>query len=47
LHALVFDPADGLIAGMLDLEEQAVIARRGGELHFMDVAAATSRNPSS
>jgi len=47
LHALVFDPTDGLIAGMLDLEGQAIIPRRGGELHFMDVAAGTSRNPSS
>jgi len=39
LHQLVFDPADGLIAGMLDLETQGVLERRGGELHFLDLAA--------
>jgi len=39
LHALVFDPRDGLIAGMLGLEAQGVLARRDGELHFLDVAA--------
>ncbi len=39
LHALVFDPRDGLIAGMLELEAQGVLARRDGELHFLDVAA--------
>ena len=39
LHQLVFDPADGLIAGMLDLESQGVLERRGGELHFLDLAA--------
>jgi hypothetical protein len=39
LHTLVFDPRDGLIAGMLALEAQGALARRGGELHFLDVAA--------
>jgi hypothetical protein len=37
LHALVFDPRDGLIAGMLDLEAAGTIARRAGELRFLDV----------
>jgi hypothetical protein len=37
LHALVFDPERGLIAGMLDLEESGRIHRRDGELHFLDV----------
>jgi len=39
LHQLVFDPVDGLIAGMLELETQGVLERRGGELHFLDLAA--------
>jgi len=39
LHQLVFDPDHGLIAGMLDLEGQGVLERRGGELHFLDLAA--------
>ena len=43
LHHLVFDPADGLIAGMLDLETQGVLERRGGELHFLDLAADAHR----
>jgi hypothetical protein len=43
LHQLVFDPANGLIAGMLDLETQGVLERRGGELHFLDLAADAHR----
>jgi hypothetical protein len=39
LHQLVFDPTNGLIAGMLELETQGVLERRGGELHFLDLAA--------
>jgi hypothetical protein len=39
LHALVFHPRDGLIAGLLDLERAGRLERRGGELHFLDVAA--------
>ncbi len=39
LHALVFDPRDGLVAGVLELEGQGALARRDGELHFLDVAA--------
>ena len=37
LHALVFHPQDGLIAGMLELEARGEIERRDGELHFLDV----------
>jgi hypothetical protein len=37
LHALVFDPHDGLIAGMLELEESGQLERREGELHFLDL----------
>jgi hypothetical protein len=43
LHQLVFDPANGLIAGMLDLETQGVLERRGGELHFLDLAVDAHR----
>ena len=38
LHALVFHPQDGLIAGMLELESRGELERRDGELHFLDVA---------
>jgi hypothetical protein len=37
LHALVFDPTDGLIAAMVDLEAQGGLERRGGELKFLDI----------
>jgi hypothetical protein len=40
LHKLIFDPADGLIAGLLDLEERGELGRRDGELHFLDLADA-------
>ena len=43
LHALLFHPRDGLIAGMLALEAAGALARRGGELHFLDVAACAHR----
>jgi hypothetical protein len=43
LHQLVFDPADGLIAGMLDLETRGVLERRDGELHFLDLTADAHR----
>jgi hypothetical protein len=39
LHALVFEPRDGLIAGMLELEASGAVARRDGVLHFLDVTA--------
>jgi len=37
LHALVFDPRDGLIAVMLERAAAGALARRGGELHFLDL----------
>jgi len=37
LHALIFDPRDGLIAVMLEREAAGVLDRRGGELHFVDL----------
>ena len=37
LHALVFDPQDGLIAGMLELEAAGRLERRGGLLRFLDL----------
>ena len=43
LHQLVFDPVDGLIAGMLDLEARGALERRGGELHFLDLSADAHR----
>jgi hypothetical protein len=49
LHALVFDPADGLIAAMLELEEQGALERQDGELRFLSLAGSTeplsSRHP--
>jgi hypothetical protein len=38
LHALVFHPEHGLIAGMLDLSEQGLLERRDGELRFLDLS---------
>jgi hypothetical protein len=40
LHALVFHPETGLIAGMLDLEAAGRLHRRDGELRFLDVPLA-------
>jgi hypothetical protein len=40
LHALVFHPTDGLVAVMLELERAGALARRGGELHFLDIGRA-------
>lgn len=37
LHALVFHPRDGLLAGMLDLEADGTLERRDGELQFLDL----------
>lgn len=37
MHALVFEPRHGIIAGMLDLEEAGTLERRGGMLHFLDL----------
>jgi hypothetical protein len=40
LHALVFHPAEGLIAGLLDLGERGALERRDGAIHFLDVVDA-------
>ena len=40
LHALVFHPADGLVAGLLDLADRGEIERRDGAVHFLDLADA-------
>ncbi len=37
LHALLFHPESGLIAGMLDLEASGRLHRRDGDLRFLDV----------
>jgi hypothetical protein len=37
LHALFFDPKDGLLAVMLDQEESGTLERQGGELRFLDI----------
>jgi hypothetical protein len=37
LHALVFDPREGLIAGMLELEAAGSLERNHGELKFLDL----------
>lgn len=46
LHVLLFDPKDGLIAGMLDLETSGTLDRFGGELRFLDLPAFKTRAPS-
>ena len=38
LHALLFEPREGLIAGLLDLEADGLLERRGGELRFLDLS---------
>jgi hypothetical protein len=43
LHALVFHPQHGLIAGILELESRGRLERRDGELHFLDVPAHAHR----
>ena len=43
LHALVFHPDDGLIAGMLELEAAGRLEPCGGMLRFLDVAAHAHR----
>jgi hypothetical protein len=43
LHALVFHPRDGLIAGMLELEARGELERHGGELRFLDLKAHAHR----
>ncbi|MBA2626618.1 MAG: hypothetical protein H0U85_01245 [Gemmatimonadales bacterium] len=39
LHALVFHPATGLVAGLLEMEANGLIERRNGILHFLDVTS--------
>src|SRR5216117_1582463 len=43
LHALVFDPRDGLLAVMLEREAAGTLARRGGELRFLDLLPGEDR----
>jgi hypothetical protein len=45
LHALIFDPRDGLVAGMLDLEHEGFLERRGGELRFLDLQSSADTSP--
>jgi len=45
LHALVFHPTDGLIAGMLELESRGILERRDGELRFLDVPGSGTTSP--
>jgi hypothetical protein len=40
---LVFDPRDGLVAVMLEREAGGSLARRTGELHFLDLLADAHR----
>lgn len=40
LHRLVFHPEHGLITELWKLERRGLIHRRGGELHFLDLAHA-------
>lgn len=42
LHALLFHPEHGLVAGMLDLEAAGVLHRRNGELRFLDLCEGRS-----
>jgi hypothetical protein len=42
LHAVLFHPVDGLVAGMLELERAGVLHRRGGELRFLDLCDGAS-----
>jgi hypothetical protein len=39
LHALIFHPESGLVAGLLDLEQSGRMHRHGGELRFLDATA--------
>jgi hypothetical protein len=33
----MFDPRDGLVSVILEREAAGLLARRGGELHFLDL----------
>ena len=43
LHALTFDPRDGLVAVLLEREAAGALERRGGELHFLDLLPGANR----
>jgi hypothetical protein len=43
LHALIFDPRDGLIAVMLERAAAGSLERRDGELHFVDLVPGETR----
>jgi hypothetical protein len=45
LHALMFHPTDGIIAGMLALESAGCLERTGGELRFLDLPGSSSASP--
>jgi hypothetical protein len=45
LHALLFHPQEGLIAGMLDLESEGTLERSGGDLRFLDLADSAKTSP--
>jgi len=47
LHALIFDPRHGLIAGMLDLESEGILERADGELRFLDLTCPSSASSST
>jgi hypothetical protein len=45
LHALMFHPQDGVIAGMLELESNGSLERTDGELRFVDLQGAKTTSP--
>lgn len=45
LQTLLFDPHDGLVATMLELEEAGFLARHNGELRFLDAVGLAARRP--
>jgi hypothetical protein len=47
LHQLVFDPRDGLVAVMLELERAGTLHRTAGELRFLDLCTSTASSSTS
>jgi hypothetical protein len=47
LHRLIFDPTDGLVAALLELEAAGAVHRVGGELRFLDLCGSTASNSTS
>jgi hypothetical protein len=45
LHTLLFHPQDGLISGMLDLEERGLLEGKNGELRFLDLVETATASP--